>query len=98
MTIKAYTLAITFAVVGPLVVGTTGRSFAAPLLSDTSALKAAVPMAATDARYRKDIPRYWDYSADWDYPTYGQGYDIGRERLYCYLPSSPCGNNHRVTN
>lgn len=59
MTIKAYTLAITFAVVGPLVVGMMGGSFAAPVLSDASALKAAMPMAATDARYRKDIPRYW---------------------------------------
>ena len=44
--------------------------------------QAAVPMAATDARYRKDTPRYWDYSADWDYPTYGQRYDAGSER-YC---------------
>ena len=97
MTIKAYTLAITFAAVGPLVVGMTGGSFAAPALSGSSVLKAAVPMATTDARYRKDMPRYWDYSADWGYPTYGQRYDSGSER-YCYLPSSPCGNNHRVTN
>jgi hypothetical protein len=97
MTIKAYTLAITLAVVGPLVVSMTGGSFAAPALSGTSVLKAAAPMATTYARYRKNKPRYWDYSADWDYPTYGLGYDTGGE-LYCYLPSSPCDNNHRVTN
>jgi hypothetical protein len=96
MTIKTYTLAITIAVVGPLTVAMTGGSFAAPALSGASGLKAAVPIVATDVKYRKAAPQYWNYSADWVYPAYRQGYD--RSRQFCYMPDGPCGNNHRVTN
>ena len=26
-------------------------------------------------KYRKHPPRYWDYSTNWGYPAYNQGYD-----------------------
>jgi hypothetical protein len=96
MTIKTYTLAITIAVVSPLTIAMTAVSLAAPALSGTSELKAAVPFVATDAKYRKQDPQYWNYSADWSYPASRQGYDPSEQ--FCYLPSEPCGNDPRVTN
>jgi hypothetical protein len=53
MAIKAYTLAITIAVVGPLTVAITGGSLAAPALSGASVLKAAVLIAATGRKVPK---------------------------------------------
>ena len=75
MTIKASKLAIAISVVGPLTVAVTGGANAAPALSGANALKAAAPIAATDVKYRKHAPRYWDYSTNWNYPGYSQGYD-----------------------
>ena len=75
MTIKASKLAIAIGVVGPLTVAMTGGTYAAPALSDAIALKAAAPIAATEVKYRKHAPRYWDYSTNWNYPGYNQGYD-----------------------
>jgi hypothetical protein len=97
MTIKAYTLAITIAVVSPLTIAMTGASLASPALSGASELKAAAPIALTDVKYRKHAPQYWNYSADWSYPASRQKYDSSSEQ-FCYLPSEPCGNDHRVTN
>jgi hypothetical protein len=62
MTIKAYTLAITIAVVSPLTIAMTGASVASPALSGASELKAAASIALTDVRYRKHAPQYWNYA------------------------------------
>jgi hypothetical protein len=75
MTIKASKLAIAIGVVGPLTVAMMGGSYAAPALSGAIALKAAASIAATDVKYRKHAPRYWDYSTNWGYPAHRQGYD-----------------------
>jgi hypothetical protein len=91
MTIRTYTLAITIAI------AMTGASLASPALSGASELKAAVPIALTDVKYRKHASQYWNYSADWGYPASRQKYDSSSEQ-FCYLPSEPCGNDHRVTN
>jgi hypothetical protein len=76
MTIKVSKLAMAIAVVGPLTVAVTGGAFAASVPSGAVALKAAAPNAATDVKYRKHAPQqYWDYSTNWGYPAYRQGYD-----------------------
>jgi hypothetical protein len=77
MTIKASKLAIAIAigVVGALTVAMTGAAYAAPALSGAAALKAAAPISATAVKYRKHAPRYWQYSTNWGYPAYVQGYD-----------------------
>ena len=79
MTIKASKLAIAIGVVAPLTVAIMTRgTYAAPALSGAVALKAAAPIAASDVKYRKDAPRYWDYSANWGDPAHRQGYDPSR--------------------
>ena len=74
MTIKASKLAIAIGVVGPLTIAMMGGTYAAPALSGAIALKTAGPIVATDVKYRKYAPRYWDYSTNWGYPASG-GYD-----------------------
>jgi hypothetical protein len=75
MAIKAYTLAITIAVVGPLTVAITGGSLAAPALSGASVLKAAVPIAATGRKVPKGRAAILELFRRLGLPTYRQGYD-----------------------
>jgi hypothetical protein len=75
MTFKASKLAIAIGVVGPLTIAMMGGTYAAPAPSGAIALKAAALIAATDVKYRKHPPQYWDYSTNWDYPAHRQGYD-----------------------
>jgi len=72
MMIKARKLSIAIAVVGPLAIVAAGKSFAGPI--NTVALKAAVPVAATEVQYRPYYyyPGYSYYPAYsyWGYPAY----------------------------
>ena len=52
----------------------------------TAALVAAALLASTGIASAQSVQRYD-----------GVSYPHNNER-YCYMPSSPCDNNHRVTN
>jgi len=91
--IKTYTLAITIAFVGTFTVAVTDRWVAAPRpLSN-----AAVPITATDVKYRADAVQFWDYSANLDSAADRQGHEPSSE-LFCYLWSEPCNHSLQVTN
>ena len=76
MMIKARKFAAAIAIVGPLSISAAGNAFAGPM--NTVAVKAAVPAAATEVRYRPHYTytypaySYWGYPAYtyWGYPTY----------------------------
>src|SRR5271168_3653054 len=73
MMIKAPNFATAMAIVGPLAIATMGESFAAPM--NTVGVKAAVPAAVTDVRYRAHVDR----------PKWGYAYNLA------YLNYSYCG-------
>jgi hypothetical protein len=97
MAIKAYTLAITIAVVGLLTVAITGASLAAPALSGASVPKAAVPIAATGRKVPKGRAAILELFRRLGLPKL-TGRGTTQVSKYCYLPDEPCDNNHRVTN
>jgi hypothetical protein len=80
MMIKARKIAIAIAIVGPLSLVAAGESFAGPM--NTLGVKAAVPAAATEVRYRQHYTytypaySYWGYPTNtyWGYPSYAWGY------------------------
>jgi hypothetical protein len=80
MMIKARKIAIAIAIVGPLSLVAAGESFAGPM--NTLGVKAAVPAAATEVRYRPHYTytypaySYWSYPTNtyWGYPGYAWGY------------------------
>ena len=61
--IKASKLAVAMAVVGPLAVATVGETFAAPVLTNASAVEAAAPTTATNVAVlgvrRSAVFRLW---------------------------------------
>jgi hypothetical protein len=93
---KAPTLAIAIAIVGPLAIATAGKLLAAPVTSNTVAVKMAVPDAPTEVRYR---PPYRTCLAqpdlyvrqravpNWGYPTYSYwGYPYPIWGYSSYIP------------
>ncbi|HZN28118.1 MAG TPA: hypothetical protein VFB88_02045 [Xanthobacteraceae bacterium] len=77
MKIQVRRLAIALAIAGPLAVAATAKSSAAPI--NGVSIKAAVPAAATDVRYRA----YRDYPSYWGYPAY---YYDGYTNYWYYSP------------
>ena len=77
MKIQARRLAIALAIAGPLAVGATAQSSAAPI--NGMSIKPAVPAVTSDVRYRayRDNP----YPSYWGYPTY---YSYGYPTYYYY--------------
>ncbi|WP_024515530.1 hypothetical protein [Bradyrhizobium sp. Tv2a-2] len=81
MKIQVRRLVVALAIAGPLASATTAKSFAAPI--NGMSIKAAVPAATTDVRYRvrRDYPDggypiyysygvYPSYNSYWGYPAY----------------------------
>ena len=78
MKIQIRSLAIALAIVVPIAVTATAKSFAAPI--NGTSIKAAVPAATTDVRYRvrrdrgtRDVqrtPNDYPYASYWGHPTY----------------------------
>ena len=97
--IKASKFGIAIAAVASLAIATVEESSAAPATVDANTVMAP---AATGVQYRtyfdddyglytyRPAYKYRGYTDRWAYPH--------SEELYCYMPSSPCDNNHRVTN
>ena len=81
MKIQVRSLAIVFAIAGPLTVAATANSSAAPI--NGMSIKAAVPAVTTDVRYRAN--RDYPYASYWGYPTYYYyGYPITFSYYYAY--------------
>ena len=70
MKIQVRSLAIAFAIAGPLTMAATAKSSAAPI--NGMSIKAAVPAVTTDVRYRAN--RDYPYASYWGYPTYYYAY------------------------
>ena len=68
---------IVLTVAAGLAAATTGSVFAAPVPSNSVAVKASAPATATQVRYRSHVERsYQGYGSDpyWGYPSYGYAY------------------------
>ncbi|WP_247434185.1 hypothetical protein [Bradyrhizobium sp. 139] len=85
MTIQVRGLAIALAIAVPIAVAATAESSAAPI--NGTSIKAAVPAATTDVRYRvrRGYPTDNSYRG---YPTYDYSYPGEAKAWPCAAPSS----------
>jgi hypothetical protein len=85
VTIQARGLAIALAIAVPIAVAATAESSAAPI--NCTSIKAAVPAATTDVRYRvrRGYPTDNSYRG---YPTYDYSYPGEAKAWPCAAPSS----------
>jgi hypothetical protein len=95
MKIQVRSLAIALAIVVPIAVATTAKSFAAPI--NGTSIKVAVAAVKTDVRYRvrrdrgmrgvQRTPNDYPYPSYWDYPTYNSYWRYPTYNSYWRYPT-----------